>query len=98
MIQIIVLLEINDQASFRKFEAKAITIMGKYQGQLLSAFTPNKTESTLPKIDEVHCLQFPTLDAFKRYRRDPELKNLAELREKGLSKTTVLVSDNAVIY
>lgn len=98
MIQIIVLLEINDQASFKQFETKAIKIMKKYDGQLLSAFEPNEEESTLPNIGEVHHLQFPDLNAFKNYRIDPELKDLSELRDKGISKTTILISGQNVVY
>lgn len=98
MIQITVLIEIKDMASFKQFESKAIKIMAKYNGKLLSAYEPNETESTLPNINEVHYLQFPDLDAFKNYRVDSELKGLSELREKGISKTVVLVSAAKVVY
>jgi len=98
MIKIIALIEIKDKASFKQFETKAITIMGKYNGKLLSAFEPNKTETTLPNIGEVHYLEFPDLDAFKNYRGDSELKELTELRKKGIAKTTILVSGENVVY
>lgn len=98
MIQIIALLEVKDQSSFKQFEKKAIKIMGKYNGKLLSAFEPNEVESTLPNIGEVHYLEFPDLQAFKNYRGDSELKELAELRNKGISKTIIIVSGENVVY
>lgn len=98
MLQIIVLLEIEDIASFKQFEAKAIKIMEKYNGELLSAFEPNELESTLPNIDEVHYLQFSDIDAFNKYRSDSELKSLTELRNKAISKTTIIVSGKSVVY
>ena len=98
MVQIIALLEIKDKASFKNFEEKAIKIMGKYKGKLLSAFEPNEIESSLPNIGEVHYLEFPNHEAFNNYRDDSELKELAELRNKGISKTTIIVSGENVVY
>jgi len=98
MIQIIVLLEVNDKTFFQKFEKNATKVMGKYNGKLLSAFRPNEAESTFPNIDEVHILEFPDLVAFRNYREDPELKKLSGLRNKGIFKTTIIVSGKNVIY
>lgn len=72
--------------------------MKKYNGQLLSAFTPNATESTLPNIGEIHYLQFPNLDTFKNYNIDSELRELTEQKNKGISKTTILISGEYVVY
>jgi len=98
MIQITVLLEIKDKASFKQYESKAIKIMAKYNGKLISAYEPNETESTLPNINEVHYLEFPDLDTFKKYRADSEFNSLSELRAKGVSKTIVLVSGENIVY
>jgi len=98
MLEVIVLLEIKDKASFKKFETKAIKIMREYNGKLLSAFEPNNEESTLPNVSEVHYLEFPDLGAFNNYRDDLGLKELRELRNKGVSQTTIIVSKNTVTY
>ncbi len=98
MVKIIVTLEVKDRASFSMFEKQAIEIMGKYEGKLILAFEPNKEESTLLNIDEVHHLEFPNIKLFRSYRTSPELKALTGLRNKGISKTTVIVSGSQVAY
>lgn len=98
MIQIIVLLEIENQTAFQEFETTAIRIMKKYDGQLLSAFTPCEKESTDYTTNEVHLLQFPDLVAFKCYRADKELESLQELRSRAIRKMTLLVSDKFKNY
>ncbi len=72
--------------------------MEKHKGKLLSAFEPNESESTLPNIDEVHYLEFPNLEAFENYRGDSELNELTALRSNGISKTTIIVSGEHVVY
>jgi len=93
MILIVVLLEIKDKKFFEEFEKKAIDIMSHYDGKLVSAFEPSKTESTVNNFDEVHYLQFPDIDAFKNYRKDPKLSELAELRHKAILNTKIIVSE-----
>lgn len=98
MLKIIVLLEIKNKASFKEFETEAIEIMKKHNGKLLSAFEPDNKESTLSNISEVHYLEFPNLGAFNNYRGDSELEELSELRNEGISKATIIVSGNNVVY
>jgi len=98
MIEIIVLLEVKDKVSFKEFESRAIKIMNKYNGKLVSAFRPNKEESTLRNIFEVHYLEFPDIDAFSSYKSDHEHNDLKELRNKAISKTSIIVSGDKVVY
>ena len=98
MIEIIALLEVKDEASFKEFESKAIKIMQKHNGKLISAFRPNKKESTLNNIFEVHYLEFPDIVAFNNYKSDPGHNELKELRSNGISKTSVIVSGEKVVY
>jgi uncharacterized protein (DUF1330 family) len=92
MIKIVVLIKIKDKIPFKEFEKKAISIMKKHNGQLLTAFTADKAESTIQDVDEVHELQFENLEAFKQYRLDPELQKLSALRNQGILTTTIIVS------
>ena len=98
MIEIIVLLEVKNETSFKEFESSAIKIMQKHNGKLVSAFRPNKEESTLRNIFEVHYLEFPDIDAFISYKSDPEHNELKELRNNAISKTSVIVSGEKVDY
>ena len=93
MIQIVVLLEVKDKIFFEEFERNAIDIMKAYNGKLVSAFEPNKTKSSSQNIDEVHYLQFPSIEAFNNYRKDPKLLEMSELRSKAIINTTIYVSE-----
>ena len=98
MIEIIALLEVNDEASFKEFETKAIKIMEKHKGKVLSAFRPDAKESTLKDVFEVHYLEFPDIDAFNSYKNDPDHKELKDLRSKAISKISVIVSGEKIVY
>jgi len=97
-IQIVVLLEVKDKISFEEFERKAINIMTSYDGKLISAFEPVESESTRSSIDEIHCLEFPNIEAFNNYRKDPELLELASLRNKAISNTIIYISERLKHY
>lgn len=98
MIDIVVLLEIADKEAFDIFESRAIKIMQKYNGRLVSAFEPDSLNSSPNTINEVHILQFETLKDFKKYRNDEALKKMRELREKAIKNTTIYVSGKKKNY
>ena len=98
MIQLVVLLEVIDSAAFQEFEMKAVNIMRSYGGQVLAAFEPDQVASSSSNIAEVHYLQFPNIDVFNNYRRDPQLLEMSELRKKAISGTTIFISGNVKDY
>ncbi len=98
MIQVIVLLEVKDTNAFQEFERQAVKIMKKYEGKLLAAFEPDASQSSSSNIAEIHYLQFPSIEAFKKYRADPQHIELSELRKKAISNTTAFVSGNTKDY
>ncbi|WP_455208383.1 hypothetical protein [Kaarinaea lacus] len=66
MIQIIALIQAKDRTVFHEFETKAMKIIAKYEGRLLTAFEPDADESLPSSIGEIHCLQFPSIEAFQK--------------------------------
>ena len=98
MIHIIVLLESKDTDALQTFERQAFEVMKKYDGKLVTAFEPDASESSPSDIAEVHYLQFPTIEAFKKYRADPQHIELADLRKKAISNTTIFVSGRIKDY
>jgi len=92
MIHIIVLLESKDADALQAFERQAFEVMKNYGGELVTAFVPDASESSSSSIAEIHYLQFPSIDAIKKYRADPKHRELSELRKKAISNTTVFVS------
>ena len=59
---------------------------------------PDYVTGSFSNVAEIHYLQFPSIEAFKEYRADPEHIELSELRKKAISNTTVFVSGNTKDY
>ena len=98
MINIVAILEIADAEAFEEFESKAIAIMRCHKGVLVSAFETQTPELSSGVTKEIHCIQFPNRDDFDRYRADPELAQLADLRSKAIASTEVYISSKEKTY
>ena len=92
MVHIVVLLETKDADALHAFERQAVKIMKKYEGKLVAAFEPDASGSSSNNIAEIHILEFPNIEVFNKYRADPHLRELSELRMKAISNITVFVS------
>ena len=95
-IQLLIRLKVEDFDLLREFELQALIIMADYGGKLITAFETKKNHDGSGK--EVHILEFPNIDAFDRYREDPRLQQLAELRSDAISKTKVSISQRIKSY
>lgn len=98
MIQVIVLIKIKNLEKFEDYENKAISVMAEYSGNLISAFRPNEFESTDVEANEVHILEFPSIEKFHAYKASPKIKSLVNLREQAIEKTTVYLSNEFINY
>jgi len=98
MIEIIALIEVKDNAAYAEYETQAVRIMKRHGGKLVSAFEPDKKETTESNVSEVHYLQFPDLNSFKEYRSSFELSKFSELREKAISNIKIIVSGKSKSY
>jgi len=81
-------------ADFERFEAAASRIMARYGGTIerrIQSSNEGNPQSApkLPAPDEVHVVWFPDADAFARYRADPELQTLADLRAAAIRETVI---------
>ena len=76
------------EADFEEFESSAAEIMRRHGGaierRIRCAGRPDSGEPY-----EVHIVTFPDHQALDRYRKDPELARLAELRAKAIHHTVV---------
>lgn len=93
MIQIIAFLYAskNGIEGLREFESKVIPILREHKGNLLSAsYNENKTEE---EPDEVHVIQFPSIENFEAYKRDVRVVELASLKSEMISKMDVLMTN-----
>jgi uncharacterized protein (DUF1330 family) len=71
--------------AFERYEEHAFRIMKRYGGKLEHRVRCGQVEAP----DEVHVVSFPDEEAFERYRVDPELAALRELRTACISETTL---------
>lgn len=79
---------------FRAYEAKAAGIMARYEGRIQRTVVVNEQ----PPMREVHIVSFPDLDAFQRYRTDPDLAALAEVRAACIEHTELLLGREGPDY
>ena len=93
MINIVAILKVKNRQAFDEFESKAISILRSYNGELITAFEPEKHEKV-----EVHFIQFPTMSEFSNYKKAPELEALGELRLKAIQSTKIYVSEKVKKY
>ena len=93
MIQIIALLHAtkNGRKGLREFESKVIPILREHKGNLISAsYNENKTVS---EPDEVHVIQFPSIENFEAYKSDVRVVELASLKSEMISKMDVFITN-----
>ena len=90
--QLIYILD-GQETIFNQFEAIAIPIISKYNGQLLLRVRPAQdayVESHLEKPYEIHLVQFETENDFTNFMQDEERKGFLHLKEQSI-KSVLLV-------
>ena len=90
MLTLVVQLSVDParREEFERFERSAAAIMRRYGGRIERRLSFPQGE-TPPAPDELHVVVFPDRESFERYRRDPELAGLAELRAAAIRRTVV---------
>jgi uncharacterized protein (DUF1330 family) len=90
MLTLVALLFVNPdrREEFERYERSAATIMRGYGGTIERRVSfPSPRRPSDPH--ELHLVTFPDRDSFDRYRSDPELAALAELRAAAIRETVV---------
>lgn len=81
---------------FERFETRASRIMSRYGGRIERRLRFAETDPEAPH--EVHLVTFPSAEAFSRYRADPELADLSELRARAVRRTTIWQGADAPLF
>jgi hypothetical protein len=96
------------EAEFERFESEASRIMGRHGGRIArriklsgssapgSARDPGSPRSPRPP-DEVHIVEFIDGAAFSRYRADPEIRALADVRAAAIRDTIVWQGEDTAV-
>jgi hypothetical protein len=90
--QLIYILD-GQEAVFDHFEAVAIPLISKYNGQLLFRVRPNQNayiDSWLEKPYEIHLVEFAADNDFANFMQDEERKGFLNLKEQSI-KSVVLI-------
>ena len=100
MIYITQLIYLNEgqEAVFDQFEAIAIPLIAKYNGQLLLRCRPGPEsilEQTLETPYEIHLVCFDTPGDFQRFLQDEARKQWLHLKERSI-RSVLLIQGNAV--
>ena len=89
-VTLVVLISVHPhrRAEFERFEARAAQIMSRHGGRVERRISLS-CHGDPSGPDEVHIVAFPDQESFERYRGDPELLALADLREEAIRQTLV---------
>ena len=90
MINILVTLEVKNFDLLALFEIKAAEIMRAHGGHIISAFETIRNEDDSGQ--EIHLLEFPNDASFEEYRADVRHIEHAELRDKAIDTTSIVIS------
>jgi uncharacterized protein (DUF1330 family) len=111
-ITLVVLLYVHAgrEAEYERFETEASRIMGRHGGRIVrriklagarGAAAP--AEGAAPanlsrQPDEVHIVEFADGESLSRYRADPEIRALADLRAAAIRDTIVWEGGDAASF
>ena len=91
-------LHVGREDEFRQFETEAARIMQKYGGNIERVIRPLPAGQSSSTPHEVHLISFPSMEKFDAYRRDPDLTNLASLRQSAIARTDLLIGEEGEPY
>lgn len=89
MLYITQLIYLNEgqEAVFDQFEAVAIPLIAKYNGQLMLRLRPSAEDfigASIEKPYEIHLVSFPSEADFSAFMRDEERKRFLHLKEQAI--------------
>ncbi len=96
MIQVFAKIQVNNFAVLEKFEHEAAKIMLKHQGRFVTAFETLRNNSD--SGEEIHILEFPSIEHFAQFRQDERHLTLKELRAEAISATEIKISTQLKFY
>jgi len=94
---VLIFVEPQRRREFTEFEAAASRIM-KRHGGALERRVVFSSGGDPDRPDEVHVVTFPDRASLERYRADPELQALKELRAAAISRTVFWEGRDAPVF
>jgi hypothetical protein len=81
------------ESVFDEFEAVAIPLIGKHDGELLLRLRPTPESVIERSIDlphEIHLVRFPNDEAFERFATDGERKRFLHLKNEAVRSSLIV--------
>ena len=89
----LIYVKVGQEDVFDQFEAVAIPIIAKYNGQLLLRIRPQREayiENSIENPYEIHLVSFDSDDDFKSFAQDKERQKFVHLKEQSIEKVVLL--------
>ena len=83
---------------FRDYERSALAILRRHGGELVTAFTPERSPVDDSQPDEIHVIRLADRAGFEAFRADSAHQALSELRAQCVRNTTLYFSETTVTY
>jgi uncharacterized protein (DUF1330 family) len=83
--------------TFREYETRAAVVIARHGGVIERTVIvePSEHQTT---VQEIHVITFPHLDAFHRYRADPDFASLADMRMASIAHSELLFGHDGPDY
>jgi uncharacterized protein (DUF1330 family) len=87
-----VLLYLKDgkRQQFYNYERSVKPLIENYDGRFEKVIKPTQVIGNFPMPDEIHILSFPSEGSFQSYREDPNLPEIAHLRDESVEETIII--------
>ena len=85
------------ETKFRAFETHAAGVMEAHGGRIERTIVV-APDGSPDVFKEIHVVTFPDAQAFARYRRDPQLGQVAHLRDDSVVNTEIFIGEEGPTY
>jgi uncharacterized protein (DUF1330 family) len=89
VIVAILTLQSGSMETFREYETRAAVVIARHGGAIERTVIEESSGPDKP-IREVHVVTFPDIEAFHRYRADPDVESLSDMRMASIAHTELL--------
>lgn len=96
MINILVIIQVKNFNALEEFEYQANKIMQDHGGKIAMAFESQRNPDD--SGEEIHILEFSSMDGFNSYKIDERLHALYTLRQSAITSADVKVSKKLKLY
>ena len=88
----------DNVVAFEDFERRASSLLARHGGRIERVIRPLWTVGDADTPFEIHIVSFAEQQGYTDYRADPDVRRLAEERERIISRTSVVAGSDVKVY